>query len=311
MKRRTALFSWGLLVVLAVLATTCFAAEEWESLRAVYDYDASAPLDPRTDSVEQVGGLVYERFSYVGEESERVPALLIRPADVERPPCVLFLHGLGGSKEQARLVATLLAPQGMAVVAIDAVLHGERAQGELLEAAPTFLGPRGPMVRTVIDNRRAIDYISSRDDVDARRLVLVGASMGAILGSIVAAVDERVDAAALIVGGGDWPALLATSQHPLAQRLREAGDEEDERLAYVDPVNFVGHISPRPVLMVNGTADAIIPKVCAEALHEAAGEPREIIWYEGGHVGMPPQVLQTIVGWVVEHAVDVTPAPAG
>lgn len=308
MKRRSALFSWGLLLV---LATTAIAAEDWESLRAVYNYDTSAPLDPRTASVEQVGGLVYERFSYAGEENERVPALLIRPADVERPPCALFLHGLGGNKDQARLLAALLAPQGMAVLAIDAVLHGERAQEDLQEAAPTFFTPRGPLVRTVIDNRRAIDYISSRDDVDGRRLVLVGVSMGAILGSIVAAVDERVDAAALVVGGGDWPSLLATSQHPLAQRLREAGGGEDARLAYIDPVNFVGHISPRPVLMVNGTMDAIIPKVCAEALHEAAGEPHEIVWYEGGHVGMPPQVLQRIVGWVVEHAVDLTPASAG
>lgn len=125
--------------------------------------------------------------------------------------------------------------------------------------------------------------------------------MGAILGSIVAGVDERVDAAALLVGGGGWEQILATSQHPLVQRLRTQGIEPGI-LERIDPVNFIGHISPRPVLLVNGTQDAIIPRTAAEALQAAAGEPREIIWYEGGHVDMPPDVLGAVLEWICAQA---------
>jgi len=283
-------------------------AGDWESLRALYDYDAAAPLDVATGTVEDAGRFTVEALSFAGEGGERVPALLMRPRDAERPPCALVLHGLGGDKSNGRLVAALLAPHGIAVMAIDAALHGDRAPRQM-EVTPELAATDGPMVRTVIDNRRAIDYISTRGDVDAEHVVLVGVSMGAILGSIVTAVDERVDAAALVVGGGGWETLLAMSQHPTAQRLREAGGGGS--LAHVDPVNFVGRISPRPMLMVNGTMDTIIPRVSAEALHGASREPRQIIWYEGGHVGMPPQVLGTVVAWITAHAGVTAAAPQG
>jgi len=312
----------SLLVLVALLVAVAGPlaaqpADDWESLRALYDYDAAAPLDVATATVEDAGQFTVEALSFAGEGGERVPALLMRPRDAERPPCALFLHGLGGDKSNARLVAALLAPHGIAVMAIDAALHGDRAprqepaqQGPAqMELSPEFAATDGPMVRTVIDNRRAIDYISTREDVDAENVVLVGVSMGAILGSIVTAVDERVDAAALLVGGGGWETLLATSQHPAVQHLRDAGD--GGALEHIDPVNFVGHISPRPVLMVNGTLDTIIPRACAEALHEAAREPRQIVWYEGGHVGMPPQVLGTVVEWITEHAGVTVAVPQG
>ena len=311
MRRRALLIG----VLLALVVPVRFApAQSWDELRAVYDYDAAAPLDASVASVEEAGQLIYERLSFAGEGGERVPALLMRPTGAERPPCALFLHGLGGDKDQARLVAALLAPHGVAVLAIDAALHGDRApEGGLDEAALAgdFFTTGGPLVRTVIDNRRAIDYIATRDDVDAQRIVVVGASMGAILGSVLSAVDERVDATALIVGGGDWATLLATSEHPLARRLRDAGAGDGTMLARVDPVNFIGHISPRPVLMVNGTTDEIMPRACAEALHRAAGEPSAIIWYEGGHVGMPPQTLLAIGAWIVEQAGVAAQAPQG
>lgn len=304
---RRAVFGLILLAIALALPVVAPAADDWDALRSIYDYDANAPLDVQPGETRSMGAYAVEGLSFCGAGGERVPAVLIRPTGVERPPCVLFLHGLGGSKHDAEFAAAALAPQGLAVLAIDAALHGERAQGEL-ELTPEFATVGGPLVRTVIDNRRAIDYIATRDDVNAARVVLVGVSMGAILGSIVAGVDERVDAAALLVGGGDWDQLLATSEHPLVQRLRAAAAGPGS-MAHVDPVNFAGHISPRPVLLVNGTQDTIIPRVAAEALQAAVGEPREIIWYEGGHVDLPLDVLAAVLSWIGTQA-HVTPVEA-
>ncbi|MEA3401218.1 MAG: alpha/beta hydrolase [Armatimonadota bacterium] len=296
MRRTATCFLVGLLL-LAGATASAQTADDWQSLRAVYDYDAEAPLEISAGQVRDLGAFRVEELTFAGAGGERVPAVVMRPTEVQEPPVVLFLHGLGGDKGQARLVAMLLAPQGVAVVAIDAALHGDRAVegpgiGRQLAADPQAL------VRTVIDNRRAIDYIHIRGDLDADRLVLVGASMGAILGSIVAAVDERIDAAALLVGGGGWTTILESSEHPAAAALRDAGLSRDRSLGQMDPVHFVGHISPRPVLMVNGTQDRVIPPQAAEALHEAARQPKEVLWYEGGHVGMPPETLQRVVEWI-------------
>lgn len=305
----------GLWIILATTLIVCTAlAQEqalapphWETLRAVYDYDPSAPLEVQHGESSDAGAFTVEQFSFLGADGERVPALLLRPKNVPRPPVALFLHGLGGDKDQARLAAMLLAPRGIAVMAIDARLHGDRAVegpgiGAQLAAEPTALQ------RTVVDNRRAIDYIHTRDDLDAERVALVGASMGAILGSITTAVDRRIDAAALLVGGAGWAQILATSEHPAAKALREAGFADPGRLAAIEPANFVGHISPRPVLMVNGEQDRIIPPSAARTLHAAAKEPKTIIWYEGGHVDFPPDVLAQFAQWIEDRLASASDA---
>ena len=288
--------------------------DDWESLAQVYDYDAAAPLDAEESEPADAGAWTSQTVSYNGAEGLRVPGLLLRPKDVEKPPCVLFLHGYGGDKSHARLMAALLAPQGMAVFAIDAVMHGERAeQGRDFFSAELFRDRR-PIVRTIVDNRRAIDYLQTREDLDADQLGLVGVSMGGIFGSILEAVDERIDAPALIVAGGRWDLLLKHSALANAQRLRNVeipGEMVQQAMQAVEPVNFVGHISPRPVLMVNGEQDIIIPRVSAEALHSAANDPKQVIWYPGGHINVPPDVIGQVVQWLAEHCGAGAAQPVG
>jgi len=183
------------------------------------------------------------------------------------------------------MLASLVAPLGIAVCAIDAPLHGERkVQGKEF-LSPDLAQTAEMFHQGVVDNRRALDYLATRADVDISRIYLEGVSMGAIMGTLVAAVDERIRGALLVVGGGDLPQLFLQSQHPAARRLRDAFAGVPDWAAKFegfDPVNFVAHISPRPVWLINGRDDKIIPRVCAEALHAAAREPKHITWYSGG-----------------------------
>jgi fermentation-respiration switch protein FrsA (DUF1100 family) len=48
-----------------------------------------------------------------------------------------------------------------------------------------------------------------------------------------------------------------------------------------DPVEVVDRISPRPLLLIHGTEDHIIPVASAHALIERAGEPKELWLIEG------------------------------
>ncbi len=305
----------GLLLAMSLpVAAQDVLADEWNSLRQVYDYDATAALEPEELDPEDAGAWTSQVVHYNGAEGLRVPGLLLRPKKAERPPCVLFLHGYGGSKEQARMIAALLIPRGIAVFAIDAVMHGERAEPGRELLSPELMQGGRPIVRTVIDNRRGIDYLETRGDIDVERLAMLGVSMGGIFGSILAAVEPRIDAAALIVAGGRWDLLLANSPHPRAQKLQQLGIQSEvvqQAMRVVEPVNFVGHIAPRPVLMVNGEQDQIIPRVCAEALHEAANEPKQVIWYEDGHVGMTPEVVGQVIEWLAKQCGVAAAQPAG
>jgi fermentation-respiration switch protein FrsA (DUF1100 family) len=122
-------------------------------------------------------------------------------------------------------------------------------------------------------------------EVDAKRIGYYGVSMGGILGALAAGVDSRFRAPVLVVAGGDYGAFLENSDQLKQATAGTLLTPELVRqfMADADPVNFVGHISPRPILMENGKTDTLIPAAAAEALHKAAKEPKTVRWYPGGH----------------------------
>ncbi|HEY0605912.1 MAG TPA: alpha/beta hydrolase, partial [Herpetosiphonaceae bacterium] len=48
------------------------------------------------------------------------------------------------------------------------------------------------------------------------------------------------------------------------------------RFQAVRPLDVVGKIAPRPLLIIHGSADAITPVSHARLLYEAAGQPKEL-----------------------------------
>src|SRR5919199_1539215 len=48
----------------------------------------------------------------------------------------------------------------------------------------------------------------------------------------------------------------------------------------------VGAISPRPLLLMHGTADEILPAACSRDLYQRAGEPRRLLLYENCRHGL-------------------------
>src|SRR5262245_33495436 len=93
------------------------------------------PLDVKVqEPATENEGLVTEHLSFATEKKadgtiERVPVLLVRPADKGRHPAVLALHGTGGNKEGQRELLRDLAKRNIIGIAIDGRYFGERAGG--------------------------------------------------------------------------------------------------------------------------------------------------------------------------------------
>ena len=90
---------------------------------------------PRVDPKVEVGdaveadGLKISHFSYDSEANERVPGIAVYPADTAtKLPCIIVMHGTGGSKDGQVGLLKKLALKGCIAVAIDARYHGERAK---------------------------------------------------------------------------------------------------------------------------------------------------------------------------------------
>jgi len=231
------------------------------------------------------------RFEYTSR-GDRVAGVLLLPPTGDGPfPLVLLQHGAGGSKDADYLgpVREPWARRGLAVASIDFPLHGERASaklGELLLA--TLVSPGRPSEhasalfeefarQAATDLARAVDALVSLPEIDAARVGYAAFSLGAIVGSLYVPYDPRVRAAALAVGGaGIGPRAC-------------------------DPAAHIGGFAPRPLLFVNAERDQRIPRAAAEALHAAARDPKEIVWFDAGHADLPGRALKKMWSFLAQH----------
>ena len=93
----------------------------------------------------------------------------------------------------------------------------------------------------------------------------------------------------LWAAGGDWGKLFATSQHSFAIEFRKtngvtSGEALEKNFADVDPLGVITRVAPHPLLFINGISDTIVPRSCADALFNAAGEPKQRVLLPGGHI---------------------------
>lgn len=286
--------------------------QTFNTFRLFYEYDREFPLAPeikfQKDIAAEGGVPVHNRsdLTFANNRDERVPAMLWLPRGGKSPyPCVLFLHGLGGAKLIGASFAHELLKAGFATMALDAVYHGERSANRPMIYKTAFYRLRDSTIQTVIDYRRAIDYLETRPEIDSKRISLIGVSMGAMMGAILAAVDTRVQCPMLLVGGADRGLVGRLSEHTPWKQLRKENpkvnfDEVSRVLAPADPLNFVDKISPRPVLMINGKADDYMPAQASKLLHETAKEPKMVLWMESGHALPTQEVLAVLMQWLKE-----------
>ncbi|MFP4190657.1 MAG: alpha/beta hydrolase family protein [Candidatus Hydrogenedentota bacterium] len=289
------------LVVLACAAGVAACARSNSDSHFYRGYNPDFPLNASIESVEEKEAYRREHFYFDSNAEHRIPALMALPHQDGPHPLIIFVHGVGQSKEFLDEIAEPFVEAGFAKVTFDQYDRGERSLEEAGPIRRTWAMRRRTAL-TVNEIRRLIDYAQSREDLDHERVYLVGASFGAITGATAAAFEDRIQAAVLTYGGGHLPTLF----------LSPAVKEEIGFLVYplryvawaffypADPIHHVADISPRPILMQNGSEDKLIPPKSAERLYDAAREPKEIIWYEGDHIGLDEEAVEEVIDDSIE-----------
>lgn len=139
------------------------------------------------------------------------------------------------------------------------------------------------------DLRAAVGF--ARERIPEARLGLVGFSMGASLSILIAATDPAIrgviadSAYATLAGviGAAYGRYRLPNRPFLALSDRYNGWRHGYRYAALRPIDSVGAIGPRPLLIIHGTRDTVTPVAHAHQLYAAAGEPKELWIAEDAH----------------------------
>lgn len=127
------------------------------------------------------------------------------------------------------------------------------------------------------DARAAIVY--ARQRLPAAHIGIVGFSMGAAIAILIAAEDHRVRA---VVADSPFATINDVLMHAhrryrLPVTLTVALTDIVTRVRYgysfdaVRPIDAVGRIAPRPLFLIHGSADGLVPVEHAYRLHAVAG----------------------------------------
>ncbi len=218
----------------------------------------------------------------IREGAEAVPAALLLPEATPdtRVSAALLLHGYSADKEMmARTIGRALLQRGIASLALDLPLHGGRAA----DVRPS-LGSAMELVRhwrqALAEGALGLSYLGARGGIDRERLAVVGYSLGSFLAGALAARDPRTKARVVAAGGDLPPGPLATFARPI-----------------MDPLRNVRALNGRPLLIVAGRRDRTVSPAQAEALFAAAEEPKEIRWYDSGHI-LPMNAAEDVASWL-------------
>jgi fermentation-respiration switch protein FrsA (DUF1100 family) len=213
-----------------------------------------------------------------------IPAILMLPDATGEVPAALLIHGYTSRKEtMSDSVGRALLDVGIASLAVDLPLHGERFVAGRSRGGMQPLELMKTWKLALAECALGLRYLAARPEIDRERRAIVGYSLGSFLGVTVAA-RERAVKAVVLAAGGDLPDDL-----PFGMMIR----------AVVDPVAAVGAFDGTPLLMVHGQRDRTVTPAQARRLFDAAREPKEIRWWDAGH-RLPAEAIDAAAEWLAD-----------
>ena len=252
-------------LIFAVLLAMAFAV--LVSVRAIR-YEIESDFTPDRRPITIPAGKDLEGIRTVNLAAAGEPPLTA----FFRPPAngriVILLHGTGADRSQLLPEARMLARHGFGILSLDLPGHGDSG-GTIQWDEPE---------RQAVT--RAIDWVTQVPGGKPYQAGLFGFSYGSRIALQVASADERVYALALtgafadvedilVEQGGRFGALSSSVALLTAQW-------HGMRYWEKQPMDIIGQVSPRPVLLIAGTADRAVPPSMTERLYRAAREPKSL-----------------------------------
>ncbi|MGH2642757.1 MAG: alpha/beta hydrolase, partial [Chitinophagaceae bacterium] len=236
----------------------------------VGSFPEKTPLDARIMNTVREEGYTIENIIYESQPGFYVTSSLFIPNGLkEKAPAIIYCSGhvVGAYRNPIYQHGILnLVKKGFIVFAFDPVGEGERIQyydpetgkstvGGMTQehsyaGAQAFITGSSQARYEIWDGIRAVDYLLTRKEVDPSRIGITGGSGGGTQSAYIAALDDRIYAAA--------PERYITNFTRLIQAV---GPQDAEQNLYHEIARGIDHPdllevrAPKPTLMITTTRD--------------------------------------------------------
>ncbi len=239
----------------------------------------------------KLNNISYQDITLVTEDGLKLAAWYTPPRN---GTVILVAHGHGAARFED--IYALFASHGYGVLAWDFRAHGY-SEGDF-----TSLG-----YYEVRDVKAALDYALAQPNVE--HVGGWGGSMGAVTMIRAAAKYPEIEA---VVADSAFSTLADELDQrvpypvirPLIRLFAEV--QTGVSLNSVRAVDDVTLISPRPIFIIQGMQDTVIPPDSAQRIFDAAGEPKRL-WTEpdAGHLYMfplhPEEYAENVIGFFEQY----------
>jgi formylglycine-generating enzyme required for sulfatase activity/dienelactone hydrolase len=251
----------------------------------LFTYDKT-PLHARVEEEKQTPSGPRQKITFdAAYGGERMMAYLFLPPAGHPPYQVVVLFpgsGSIGTRSSASLElrrVDFLAKSGRAVLFPVYKSTYERGDDLHSDSPSTTTLYKDHVVMWAKDLSRSIDYLETREDIDASRIGYYGLSWGAAMGAILPAVEKRIKVNVLYVAGLSFQRALPEA----------------------DQINYVGRVT-QPTLMLNGELDFFFPAETSQRpMFDLLGTPpdrKKRLVFSGGHSVPRTEMIKESLIWL-------------
>ncbi len=288
--------------------------EQWLEMLGLSPLPERTPLTATITGVLDRDDYVVEKIHFQSVPGAYVVGNLYRPARVTgRLPAVLYLcgHSLGKVNAPYQANPRWFGQHGYVALVLDPIQLGESQglhHGTYREDRWDWPS-RGytPLGTEVWNAMRALDYLETRDDVDADRMGATGLSGGGVVSWCLAAADERVKAVAPVCQTG-------STEHVVVDR---ATDGHCDCAFWINYYRWCwpdlgALIAPRALLIASGSEDVLWrPFAYRDVAHRIrhqyavldASDNFDLVEDLAPH-GYTPKLRQAVFTWFNTHLKD-------
>ena len=137
------------------------------------------------------------------------------------------------------------------------------------------------------DDRRAVDFLQSRPEVDAARIACAGLSLGGFRAILLGGIDPRIAATVSVGWMCPWRQMLPERMRTHTWMVNAPGI-----LRVADMPQIAGLAAPRPLMVINGWRDGLFTPDALRAGNETltglyreadASDSLQIVMHDGPH----------------------------